>query len=42
MSNIRLKNEIIFLRHSKIMEEGKLFGTKDATASEISIKKKLF
>lgn len=42
MINISLKNEIIFLRHSKIVEEGKLYGLKEATASEIDIKKKLF
>ena len=38
---IGLNNEIIFLRHSKIKEQGKLFGFKEATASEINTKKKL-
>ena len=41
MKKIGLKNEIVFLRHSKIIEENKLFGIKDVTASKISVKKKL-
>ena len=40
MKKIGLKNEIVFLRHSKIIEEDKLFGIKDAAASKISVKKK--
>ena len=40
MKKISLKNEIVFLRHSKIIEEDKLFGIKDVTASKISVKKK--
>ena len=40
MKKIGLKNEIVFLRHSKIVEEDKLFGIKDVTASQISVKKK--
>ena len=42
MKSINLKNEIIFLRHSKIIEKGRLFGISEATASEISLKKKPF
>ena len=39
---INLKNEIVFLRHSKIVESEKLFGIKETKASNIDIKKKLF
>ena len=42
MKKIGLKNEIVFLRHSKIIEEDKLFGVKDVTASNICVKKKPF
>ncbi len=42
MESFSLKNEIIFLRHSKVIEKGKLFGKKEANASEINLKKKLF
>lgn len=42
MKKIGFKNEIVFLRHSKIIKENKLFGNKDVTASKISLKKKPF
>lgn len=42
MDKIGLKNEIIFLRHSKVVENNKLFGQLDVNSSEIEIKKKLF
>lgn len=38
---INLKNEIVFIRHSKIVENERLFGIKEAKASNIDIKKKL-
>ena len=40
MKKIGLNNEIVYLRHFKIIEEDKLFGIKDVTASKISVKKK--
>ncbi len=40
MKKISLNNDIVYLRHFKIIEEDKLFGIKDVTASKISIKKK--
>lgn len=42
MDKIGLENEIIFLRHSKVVENNKLFGRLEANSSEIEIKKKLF
>lgn len=39
MKKIGLNNEIVFLRHFKIIEDEKLFGIKDVTASKISVKK---
>ena len=42
MKKIGLNNEIVFLRHFKIIEEEKLFGIKDISASKISVKKPSF
>ena len=41
MKKIGLNNEIVFLRHFKIIEEEKLFEIKDVTASKISEKKNI-
>ena len=40
MKKIGLNNDIVYLRHFKIIEEDKLFRIKDVTASKISVKKK--
>ena len=42
MKKIGLNNEIVFLRHFKIIEKEKLFGIKDITALKISVKKTFF
>ena len=41
MKKIGLNNEIVYLRHFKIIEEDKLFEIKDVTSSKISEKKNL-
>tara|TARA_B100000886_G_C20196536_1_gene396536 strand:- start:349 stop:501 length:153 start_codon:yes stop_codon:yes gene_type:complete len=41
MKKIGLSNEIVFLRHFKIIEEEKFFQIKDVTALKISVKKNL-
>ena len=40
MKKIGLNNDIVYLRHFKIIEEDNLFGIKDVIASIISVKKK--
>ena len=42
MEKFSLKNELIFLRHSKNIEAKKLFGDKETNASLVSQKKKFF
>ena len=41
MKKIGLNNEIVFLKHFKIIKEEKLFQIKDVSASKISVKKNL-
>lgn len=42
MNKINLEKEIIFLRHSKVIENDKLFGQVETKSLEIDQKKKTF